>query len=239
MRITESRIRQIIREETSKILEQIDRHYPDVGDIVTRIIEYEEYNSDVSYTGPDPKNPPGMHSNELSSNFARGRHADEMDETLEAMQETGFITFNPKSGMYFLTPKAMEMFVDGEWTGPNTNMLYDEMERSKNAQAPAAAPKSMSASFKPSNVRGNDPFGGAPFEEDEDEGGEFEDEEMTVQGVIERYKDEGARSWMRVSNDFYEMADGGMSDIRKKYYPGLTAKDCAFIAAELDRYFGM
>lgn len=76
-------------------------------------------------------------------------------------------------------------------------------------------------------------------DEEMDDGGEFEDEEMTVQGVIERYKDEGPRSWMRVSNDFHEMADGGMEDIREKYYPGLTASDCAMIAAELDRYFNM
>ena len=76
-------------------------------------------------------------------------------------------------------------------------------------------------------------------DEEMDDGGEFEDEEMTVQGVIEQYKDEGARSWMRVSNDFHEMASGGMEDIREKYYPGLTAEDCAFVAAELDRYFNM
>ena len=87
-----------------------------------------------------------------------------------------------------------------------------------------------------------DDFGGGEEMGDplmDDEGGEFEDEEMTVQGVIERYKDEGPRSWMRVSNDFHEMADGGMDDIREKYYPGLSASDCEFIAAELDRHFGM
>ena len=81
-----------------------------------------------------------------------------------------------------------------------------------------------------------DDFGGG---EEMDDGGEYEDEEMTVQGIIDQYKDEGPRSWMRVSNDFHEMADGGMEDIREKYYPGLTADDCAMIAAELDRHFGM
>lgn len=85
-----------------------------------------------------------------------------------------------------------------------------------------------------------DDFGGGedmgdPFMDDED----GESEEMTVQGVIEQYKDEGARSWMRVSNDFHEMADGGMEDIREKYYPGLTADDCRTIVRTLDRHFGM
>lgn len=124
MRITECRIRQIIREETSKILEQIDRHYPDVGDIVTRIIKYEEYNSDESYIGPDPKNPPGIPSDELISHFGRGRHYEEMVDTLDVMTENGFIIHNPKKEMYFLTPKAVKMFVDGEWNGPGVHDLY-------------------------------------------------------------------------------------------------------------------
>ncbi len=47
-----------------------------------------------------------------------------------------------------------------------------------------------------------------------------ENEEMTVQGVIERYKDEGPRSWMRVSNDFHEMAAGGMDDHPRGVLPG-------------------
>ena len=68
---------------------------------------------------------------------------------------------------------------------------------------------------------------------------EHEDDRMTRESVIEQYKDEGPRSWMRVSNDFREMADGGMDDILEKYYPGLTADDCAMIADELDRHFGM
>ena len=85
-----------------------------------------------------------------------------------------------------------------------------------------------------------DDFGGAeemgdPLESEE----EHEDDRMTSTDVIERYKDEGPRSWMRVSNDFREMADGGMDDIREKYYPGLTRDDCAMIADELDRHFGM
>ena len=85
-----------------------------------------------------------------------------------------------------------------------------------------------------------DDFGGAeemgdPLESEE----EHEDDRMTATDVIERYKDEGPRSWMRVSNDFREMADGGMDDILEKYYPGLTADDCAEIADTLDRHFGM
>ena len=85
-----------------------------------------------------------------------------------------------------------------------------------------------------------DDFGGAeemgdPLEGDQ----EHEDDRMTPESVIEQYKDEGPRSWMRVSNDFREMADGGMDDILEKYYPGLTADDCAEIADELDRHFGM
>ena len=85
-----------------------------------------------------------------------------------------------------------------------------------------------------------DDFGGAeemgdPLEGDQ----EHEDDRMTAESVIEQYKDEGPRSWMRVSNDFREMADGGMDDILEKYYPGLTADDCAMIADELDRHFGM
>lgn len=85
-----------------------------------------------------------------------------------------------------------------------------------------------------------DDFGGAeemgdPLESEE----EHEDDRMTAESVIDRYKDEGPRSWMRVSNDFREMADGGMDDILEKYYPGLTADDCAEIADTLDRHFGM
>ena len=76
---------------------------------------------------------------------------------------------------------------------------------------------------------------GDPLESEE----EHEDDRMTATDVIDRYKDEGPRSWMRVSNDFREMADGGMEDIREKYYPGLTADDCAEIADTLDRHFGM
>ena len=44
---------------------------------------------------------------------------------------------------------------------------------------------------------------------------------------------------MRVSNNFYEMAEGGMDDILEKYYPGLTADDGTMIADTLDRHFGM
>lgn len=99
------------------------------------------------------------------------------------------------------------------------------------------------------------PGAGAGFEEedeegieddpfmDSDEGDEDEDEgsgeEMTVDDVIERFKDEGPRSWMRVSADFHEMAEGGMDDVAEEYYPGLTPDDFRAIAAELDRHFGM
>ena len=87
-----------------------------------------------------------------------------------------------------------------------------------------------------------DDFGGAeemgdPFG-DEDEG-EHEDDRLTPESVIEQYKDEGPRSWMRVSNDFNEMAEGGMDDILEKYYPGLTADDGTMIADTLDRHFGI
>lgn len=71
------------------------------------------------------------------------------------------------------------------------------------------------------------------------EGEEHEDDRMTAEDVIERYKDEGRRSWMRVSNDFNEMAEGGMDDVLEKYYPGLTRDDCAEIARTLDSHFGM
>jgi hypothetical protein len=85
-----------------------------------------------------------------------------------------------------------------------------------------------------------DDFGGGesmgdPLEVEE----EHEDDRLTPESVIEQYKDEGPRSWMRVSNDFHEMATGGMDDILEKYYPGLTADDCAEIATTLDRHFGM
>jgi hypothetical protein len=85
-----------------------------------------------------------------------------------------------------------------------------------------------------------DDFGGGEEMGDPlDSGEDGEDDHMTAESVIDRYKDEGRRSWMRVSNDFREMADGGMDDIREKYYPGLTADDCAEIAGTLDRHFGM
>jgi len=67
----------------------------------------------------------------------------------------------------------------------------------------------------------------------EDEG------ESALEATIARFKDEGPRSWMRVSNDFHEMAAGGMDDILEKYYPGLTADDCAEVADTLDRHFRM
>jgi len=67
----------------------------------------------------------------------------------------------------------------------------------------------------------------------EDEG------ESALEATIARFKDEGPRSWMRVSNDFHEMAEGDMDDIREKYYPGLTRDDCRTIADTLDRHFGM
>ena len=85
-----------------------------------------------------------------------------------------------------------------------------------------------------------DDFGGAeemgdPLEGDQ----EHEDDRMTPEDIIEQYKDEGPRSWMRVSNDFNEMATGGMSDIAAKYYPGLDEDDFRMIVRTLDRHFGM
>ncbi len=134
-----------------------------------------------------------------------------------------------------------------------TSMLSQGKGYSEIADAVLNAMKStLGGGAAPQNERRNrrlremggddfDDFGGGEEMGDplEDEEMDDEDEEMTVQSVIERYKDEGPRSWMRVSNDFHEMADGGMDDIREKYYPGLTADDCAMIAAELDRHFGM
>jgi hypothetical protein len=76
-------------------------------------------------------------------------------------------------------------------------------------------------------------------EMDDDFDGEHEDDVMTADGVIEQYKDEGSRSWMRVSNDFHEMARGGMEDVARKYYPGLDEDDFRRIADELDTFFGM
>ena len=86
-----------------------------------------------------------------------------------------------------------------------------------------------------------DDFGGAEEMGDPFEGGgeEHEDDRMTPESVIERYKDEGRRSWIRVSNDFNEMAEGGMDDVLEKYYPGLTRDDCRTITRTLDRHFGM
>lgn len=84
-----------------------------------------------------------------------------------------------------------------------------------------------------------DDFGGGEDMGDPFEGEGGEDEGMTAEDIIEQYKDEGPRSWMRVSNDFNEMAEGGMSDIAAKYYPGLDEDDFRMIVHTLDRHFGM
>jgi len=59
----------------------------------------------------------------------------------------------------------------------------------------------------------------------------------SIDAVIERYKTEGERSWLRVSNDFHDMGSGGMADVREEHYPDLDADDCLVIASELDNHF--
>lgn len=71
-----------------------------------------------------------------------------------------------------------------------------------------------------------------------DDFGGGETAEATIRDVVEMYKEEGPMIWMRVSNDFREMTDGGMEDVRREYYPGLDADDFRTIVRTLDRHFG-
>jgi len=64
--------------------------------------------------------------------------------------------------------------------------------------------------------------------------------ENTPDAVIDRFMDGPARMWMRVSNDFHEMADGGDLDgSRDQHYPGWSDDDFRMVAKTLDKHFGM
>ncbi len=80
-------------------------------------------------------------------------------------------------------------------------------------------------------------------DEEFEEEGDFESDEgeseNTPDSVIARFKEEGPRMWMRVSNDFHEMADGGdMDGFRESQYPGWSDDDFHMVATELDAHFG-
>jgi len=61
-----------------------------------------------------------------------------------------------------------------------------------------------------------------------------------VEQAIERFKEDGPRMWMRVSNEFHNMADGGDGDgIRDRYYPGWSDEDFRKVTETLDAHFGM
>ena len=58
---------------------------------------------------------------------------------------------------------------------------------------------------------------------------------QTVEDVFNDLLDKGAKNWSRVSNDFYEMSEGGQ--VAQEFYPGLSASDFGKIARELDAHF--
>lgn len=65
------------------------------------------------------------------------------------------------------------------------------------------------------------------------------EDENSPEAVIARFKEDGPRMWMRVSNDFHEMADGGdMDGFRDQQYPGWSDEDFHRVATELDDHFG-
>jgi len=76
----------------------------------------------------------------------------------------------------------------------------------------------------------------------------LEDVRMTIgarirlrEDINAKYKAEGPRSWMRVSNDFAVMALGDEEGLAmaQMFYPGLKPHDFSVIADKLDTYFGM
>ncbi len=74
-------------------------------------------------------------------------------------------------------------------------------------------------------------------EKEFDEGGGGEN---TLAAVIDRFMDDGPRMWMRVSNDFHEMAAGGDLDgVRESQYPGWSDEDFRRVARTLDKHFGL
>jgi len=187
MRIAESRIRRIIREEVSSLREMRapgylspQRTFQDIKDLVDEALMNKSF---------------GMPGRVTDS------YVSDLNKLIDHMNNGGQSNVG-----------------DGE--------EWDEDKHGFGSASPRRTNESIDDSF--------DDFGGGT-----DEGDPLEDDHLTAAAVIERYKDEGPRSWMRVSNDFYEMAEGGMDDILEKYYPGLTADDCAEIARTLDRHFGM
>ncbi len=74
--------------------------------------------------------------------------------------------------------------------------------------------------------------------ESEEEYDEESESENTPDAVIDRFMDGPARMWMRVSNDFHEMADGGDLDgSRDQHYPGWSDDDFRRVAMTLDKHF--
>lgn len=250
MRINESRIRRIIREEARRVLRE------GTGGLEVQGFEWDDLHNDGGAR---------TQGGELTINFSAGDMTD--------MKATKYITsyiMSEKGLLEDLTDEINSTLEQNDLPsvsiddlrsvlGSKLGEIMRELEKSEDIYQRDAAEADRygggGGDFYESRRRRGSIVESRKLErivraetlriiresEDEemDDGGEFEDEEMTVQGVIERYKDEGARSWMRVSNDFHEMADGGMEDIREKYYPGLTADDCAMIARTLDLHFGM
>lgn len=78
------------------------------------------------------------------------------------------------------------------------------------------------------------------FDEEGDPEGDEPEDENSPEAVIARFKEDGPRMWMRVSNDFHEMADGGdMDGFRDQQYPGWDDEDFHRVATELDDHFGL
>jgi hypothetical protein len=77
------------------------------------------------------------------------------------------------------------------------------------------------------------------FDEEGDPEGDEGEDESSPESVIARFKEDGPRMWMRVSNDFHEMADGGdMDGFRESQYPGWSDEDFRRVAKTLDKHFG-
>ena len=232
MRITESRLRRIIREEAYRALHEQSAPAPSSGAALSAVTGMDQATAErTAATAAKLLEPNPI----LKSIFPGG-----YKEMFEAIKSALLSV-----GKLLVPSKFMFVLQDMLETGAVNSILSRESKAGKKpieivlAVVQAAAARSGTMSERRMRKLRESRFDG--FGGGEDMGDPFgdEDEEMTVQDVIERYKDEGARSWMRVSNDFHEMADGGMDDIREKYYPGLSADDCAMIARTLDLHFGM
>jgi hypothetical protein len=233
MRITESRIRRIIREEAYRVLRE---QGTPAGAAISNLTGTNQAAADATAQAAAKL----LEPNPLFKSLFPGGYAELLPAIKNALLSLGKL-FVPRPFMFVLQDMLQSGAIDSIVSRERKAGKIPVEIMLSVAQAVAARSKSINESRRQVFREGEfDDFGGAESMGDPLEGEEeHEDDRLTPESVIERYKDEGPRSWMRVSNDFHEMADGGMDDILEKYYPGLTADDCAEIADTLDRHFGL